>query len=116
MGAGTTSGKNTASAAQQQQYNTPQQILAAKSAVAAIKNQKHTHTTITRPSDGHKLTVDIQKVKQNAGYRVPYAYRITIDDETAAAQGASLSEARIWYTYRDSLADAKKDARRYLGI
>lgn len=125
MGAGTSSGKTgtasvaaagngTATGSILTQTNTPQQIALAKSAIAGIKNAKYQNVTVTRPKDGHRLEIDVQRVKQPSGYPTKYAYRITIDDHDNINEYGN--PERLWYTYRNSLADAKKDARRYLGI
>ena len=115
MGAGTSSGKvaSKSTAAQAQQFNTPQQIAQAKAAIAGIKNAQYQNVTVTRPKDGHRLEIDIQRIK-NSGSGNKYSYRITIDDHDNINEYGN--PERIWYTYRAMLGDAKKDARRYLGI
>lgn len=112
MGAGTSSGKTGGSVLTQ--TNTPQQIALAKSAVSGIKNVRYQNVTVTRPRDGHRLEITIHKVKQQSGYPTKYAYRITIDDNDNINEYGN--PERLWYTYRNTLADAKDDARRYLGV
>ena len=112
MGAGTSSGKQSGSVLTQ--TNTPQQIALAKSAVAGIKNAQYQNVTVTRPKDGHRLEIDIQRIKNNSASGSKYSYRITIDDNDNINEYGN--PERLWYTYRSSLADAKKDARRYLGV
>lgn len=115
MGTGTSSGKPSGSANRQApQFNTQQQITAAKAAVSGIKNAQYQNVTVTRPKDGHRLEIDIQRIKNNSASGSKYSYRITIDDNDNINEYGN--PERLWYTYRSSLADAKKDARRYLGI
>ena len=107
MGAGPSSGK---AAAQAPQYNTPEQISAAKKAVSEFNSsKKYQSRTVTRPSDGHKITIDLEKVNHTDYWGKKTgasSYTIHIYD----------NDEQVFYTYGADLKKAKYHMRLRLGL
>ena len=114
MGTGTSSGKAPSAG----QFNTPVQIAAAKNAVNGFTGKKkYQEATVTRPSDGHSIRIELSKVNhtnywgQNTGTS---SYTIYMWDDTERNEYGN--PTRLFYTYGRTLSEAKKDMRLKLGI